>query len=127
MNYLPIVDLVNFQWGLGNSVDVFVESLCELITVVNEALPSEDDDCAANHEVLRIVKLLLFQTHSWIMGMDRDLWELLSSKQQWEWISSIVLPSDLLHFDTVIGQEIVDSKKIGSTFQSVVFPQGIKG
>jgi hypothetical protein len=126
MGNLPAAVLIDFNWGLSDIVDVLEELLGKVIAVVDQTLPSKDIDSVANYEVLGSIELFLLQAHTRIVGMNRNLWKLLPSQQQWEGITTRILSTLLFDLNTIVSEEVVDGEEVYSTLKCIVLPKRIK-
>ena len=100
-----------------------VPLLSELITVEDLTVTAVDDDAAATSDVLRKVVLLFAEGHTWAVGQDWCLGELLALQELREGLAAAVLRVDFLDLDRVVAEEVVEIVELVAAIVAVVWPQ----
>lgn len=80
--------ILEFERSLFDSLVILVPVFGEFIEIIDQTLLSVDDDSISAEEVIWSVEFLFLHGHTWVMGHERNLRELFSVEQQWEWVLS---------------------------------------
>ena len=111
---------------LSDTEILLVPLLCELITVIDQAISRVDPDVFSTDEVRGPVKLLLLKGHAWVMGQDGDLWQLHPVDIQREGVLSTVDHSHFLNIHCVISQKVVQGEEVEISLERLIVPHDIK-
>lgn len=118
--------LGELEWILHDTHHVLVPLLGEVVTVIDEALSSVDDNLVATEEVTWSVELLALEGHTWAVSENWLLGKLLFLEEHWEWESTRVLCVNLLDFNVSVGEEVVQDVVLITSIVTTVLPQDIE-
>ena len=106
---------------------VTVPSLSEVITVVDEALATIDDDLVAADEVSGTVVLLALEAHAGAVSKNGGLGESLLLKEHREGETARVLGVDLLDLNLTVRKVVVEDVELVTTVVGAVLPKDVEG
>lgn len=98
----------------------------EIVTIVEETSSPVDHDLCAADQVRGRIEFLFLESHSGVVGHDGLLRQLLASQQERVGILAGVLVPNLLHLNSVVSQEEVQSEVILLTLNRLVIPQNLE-
>jgi len=90
------------HWVLGDAKVLDVPGLSEIVTVIDKAFASIQDELISAHEILRSIVVLVAERHAGADRENRRLSELLSLQKHREGVASTVLLSNLLYLNGVV-------------------------
>lgn len=111
---------------MGDTHVVGVPGLGELITVIDEAFSSVNDDLVSTKQVGWSVVFLFLERHTWAMGEYWCLGKLLFLQKHWEWESSRVLGIDFFDLDSSVGKEVVENVVFITTIVGSILPEDME-
>lgn len=103
-----------------------VPALCEVVTVVDEAVTTVDMNLVAAEQVLRTIELLRLQVHARTVGQDRFLRQFLLLEQHRERVVTRVLSDNLLNLDAAVRQVVVEDEELVATVVALVLPEDVE-
>lgn len=74
-----LLTIGDFYWLKINTEVVLIVCFREIITVINNTIPTKNMNMLANCNIFRLVILLFSETHAWVMCEDGFLGEFLFS------------------------------------------------
>ena len=119
--------LAELERNLCDSFVLLVPSLGVVVTVVDKALTSINVNFLTASQVEWSVVFFGSEGHAWAVSENGCFGEHLLLKEHWEGESATVLGVDLLDFDLLVGQEVVETVVLLAAIVTVVVPEDSEG